>query len=111
MGETAEAALARFESRLSEKPSSAAAHLGRGRALMELERWEEAETALGRLLELAPDDYTGHRGLAQVLAHSGRGADALAHAERAVALAPEGERAAAEALLADLRALTAGEDS
>ncbi|NLF01846.1 MAG: hypothetical protein GX601_12800 [Anaerolineales bacterium] len=47
VGETAEAALARFESRLSEKPSSAAAHLGRGRALMELERWEEASGRSG----------------------------------------------------------------
>ena len=81
-----------------------------GEHLARLDRWDEAQAAFERLLELAPDDYTAHRALAQVFASTGRGTEALAHAERAVSLAPDAERPAAAALLAQVQSM-AGKDA
>ena len=50
---------------------------------------EEAEAAFGRALQIDPRNPDRHVALASVLAQQGRFADALAAAERAVALLPE----------------------
>ncbi len=75
--------------------------------LVLLERWADAEQALQRIHVQSPDDYTSLRMLAQVVARQGRPAEAISYAERALGLAPEGDRAALEELLAELRAAVA----
>jgi tetratricopeptide (TPR) repeat protein len=51
-------------------------------------RYRDAEKALRRFLEHAPDSARGHALLASALLYAGRAPEAVAHADRAVALGP-----------------------
>lgn len=59
----------------------------RGRALIELEMWDEAERALQEAIELAPKHFEYHRALGDL--HAARGAQAKARASWARSLALE----------------------
>lgn len=61
----------------------------RAGALVEVGRAEEAEAVLRRALAADPDDASLRAALAQVLLVRGNTAEALEHADRTVALAPE----------------------
>jgi tetratricopeptide (TPR) repeat protein len=66
-----------------------AGQLQRAQVLIQLRRWDEAETLLRRLVATSPEDVTALRLLAAALNDSGRPADALPVIRRAVALAPD----------------------
>lgn len=66
-----------------------AGQLQRAQVLIQLRRWDEAESLLRRLVAASPEDVTALRLLAAALNDSGRPADALPVIRRAVALAPD----------------------
>jgi len=55
------------------------------------------------VLELAPNDYASHKNLVLLYQQFGRTDEAVAEAQIALGLAPEGDKAGLEALLAQLR--------
>jgi tetratricopeptide (TPR) repeat protein len=69
------------------KPDYAPGHIYRSKALLRLHRLPEAETAARAGIKSRPEEWEAHMALADVLAASGRKADAIAAAEQAVKLA------------------------
>jgi len=56
-----------------------------------------------KVLELVPNDYASHKNLVLLYQQLGRTDEAVAEAQIALGLAPEGDKASLEALLAQLR--------
>lgn len=73
--------------RLELHPGYLSARVTLGRALAELERWEDAERELEYVLESAPDSLAAIRGLAEIHEKQGNLPGALAYYRRALALA------------------------
>lgn len=68
-------------------PGYLSARVTLGRALIELERLDEAERELARVLESAPDNLAAHRALGEVFTKKGQMPAALAQYRKALALA------------------------
>lgn len=83
----AEAAIA-FERALEQAPAFGAAN-NLGIALLQLDRFAEAEEAFQQAVTWRPDYAAAHYNLASLAARRGRAAEALAHYERYIRLAPE----------------------
>jgi tetratricopeptide (TPR) repeat protein len=64
-------------------PKNAAVFRSLGLGLLLNGRWQEAESALRRVLTALPDDYRAHLGLSEVYTTLGRGDQAIWHLERA----------------------------
>ncbi|PJF26242.1 MAG: hypothetical protein CUN53_08705, partial [Phototrophicales bacterium] len=64
-------------------PKNAAAFRSLGLGLLLNGRWQEAESALRRVLTAFPDDYRAHLGLSEAYTTLGRGDQAISHLERA----------------------------
>jgi tetratricopeptide (TPR) repeat protein len=84
-----DAMLAQAEDAVAAQPGQAAGWLLQGQALDRLGRLAEAEVALHRALELAPENAATHDALGHVLAQEGDLAAAVAAYERAVTLVPQ----------------------
>jgi tetratricopeptide (TPR) repeat protein len=69
------------------KPDYAPGYIYRAKALLRLRRLPEAETAARAGIKCRPEEWEAHMVLADVLAASGRKAEAIAIAEQAVKLA------------------------
>jgi tetratricopeptide (TPR) repeat protein len=80
------------------KPDYAPGYLYRAKALLRLGRLQEAETAARAGVAARPEEWEVHLMLADVLAASGRKAEAVTVAEQAVKLAPPNEPRAKQAL-------------
>lgn len=83
-----EDALTWYDQALALDPDSEAALGRRSVTLGHLERWDEAETDLRRLIEVRPDSTWGHYRLGFVLSRMGRNEEAVEVLERSVALGP-----------------------
>ena len=91
-----EEAIATCATGLQRHPSYLSAHVTRGRALLEVGRYEEAQQELEHVLKLAPENLAAIRGLAEI--HHRRGDDthdgheryhaAIDHAQREEAAQP-----------------------
>lgn len=92
-------ALRAAEEALQLLPDVAEGEALRGDALMSLGRWETAEAALKRALELGPGLADARRGMARFL--QARGLGALADLKATLAATPEAERPAREQSLRD----------
>ncbi len=64
-------------------PKNVAVWRSLGRALVQTARWEEAESAIRRVLTVLPDDYVAHLGLSEAYTLMNRGDEAISHLERA----------------------------
>jgi tetratricopeptide (TPR) repeat protein len=84
-----DAMLAHAEDAVAAQPGQAPGWLLQGQALDRLGRLAEAEVALHRARELAPENAAAHDALGHVLAQKGDLAAAVAAYERAVTLAPQ----------------------
>jgi len=84
-----EAASAAFQRVLELAPEDAQAHYNLARALIDLDRLDQAEGHLRRALAAWPDFFDAHLNLAILLGRTGRADEAAAHLDRAVALDPE----------------------
>jgi tetratricopeptide (TPR) repeat protein len=73
---------------LAVHPSYLSARVTLGRALLELDRLEQAQTELERVLAGAPENLAARRGLGAILRRRGQADEALAHYRAALALAP-----------------------
>ncbi|MCI0741800.1 MAG: tetratricopeptide repeat protein [Gemmataceae bacterium] len=80
------------------KPDYAPGHLYRAKALLRLGRLPEAEKSARAGVTCRPEEWEVHLMLADVLAASGRKAEAVTAAEQAVKLAPPNEPRARRAL-------------
>jgi len=69
-------------------PGYTSARVTLGRALIQLNRLDEAKLEFERVLKLVPDNLTAIRGLAQVHERQGLLADALVQYQAALSLAP-----------------------
>jgi len=84
---------------LAVHPTYVSARVTLGRALLALERLDEAEAELQTVLSAAPENLAATRALADVCRKQGRPADAVAHYTAALRLAPNDpdlERAVAD---------------
>jgi protein O-GlcNAc transferase len=73
---------------LAVHPGYTSARVTLGRALLHLDRLDDAKVELQRVLATAPDNLSAMRSLAQVYERQGSLSDALAHYRAALALAP-----------------------
>lgn len=64
-------------------PKSVDAYRFLGRALLINGRWDEAMSALRRVLSVIPDDYQAHLGLSEIYDHKQKADEAIWHLERA----------------------------
>jgi tetratricopeptide (TPR) repeat protein len=80
------------------KPDYAPGHLYRAKALLRLGRLPEAEKSARAGVAARPEEWEVHLMLADVLAATGRKAEAITAAEQAVKLAPPNEPRAKQAL-------------
>ena len=64
-------------------PKNVSAYRYLGRALVENGRWEEATSALQRVLSVVPDDFVAHVGLSEAMERTNHPEDAIWHLERA----------------------------
>jgi tetratricopeptide (TPR) repeat protein/O-antigen ligase len=96
-------ALEDYDRALAVDPKSQPGLLGRATALAHLGRVEEAVATTARARELSRDDLAGHRELAMLYERTGQFNDALAEANKALALARPIERPSLEALLERLK--------
>ena len=71
------------------KPDLAAAWLGRGNVFYELKRYDEANSAYDKALELAPDLASAWLGRGNLLSDLQRYDDALAAYDKALSLEPD----------------------
>jgi tetratricopeptide (TPR) repeat protein len=69
-------------------PSYLSARVTLGRALLELDRLDQAQTELERVLAGAPENLAARRGLGEIFGRRGALDDALVHYKAALALAP-----------------------
>jgi Flp pilus assembly protein TadD len=69
-------------------PSYLSARVTLGRALLELDRLEQAQTELERVLNGAPENLAARRGLGEIFNRRGHADEALVHYRAALALAP-----------------------
>ena len=69
-------------------PSYLSARVTLGRALLELDRLDQAQTELERVLAGAPENLAARRGLGEIFSRRGRSDEALMHYRLALALAP-----------------------
>ncbi len=69
-------------------PKNATVFRSLGLGLLLNGRWQEAESALRRVLTALPDDYRSHLGLSEVYTTLGRGDQAISHLERAFEQSP-----------------------
>jgi len=69
-------------------PSYLSARVTLGRALLELDRLEQAQTELERVLTGAPENLAARRGLGEIFNRRGHADEALVHYRAALALAP-----------------------
>ena len=69
-------------------PSYLSARVTLGRALLELDRLDQAQTELERVLAGAPENLAARRGLGEIFNRRGRSDEALTHYRLALALAP-----------------------
>ena len=74
-----------------------------GYAYSQLGDWDEAIAANIKVLELAPDDYSTLKNLAILYSQSERPTEALTYTLRALDVAPEGDKAALESFVQQLR--------
>jgi tetratricopeptide (TPR) repeat protein len=73
---------------LSVHPGYTSARVTLGRALLQLNRLDDAKAEIERVLASAPDNLPAIRGLAQIQERQGLLHDALAHYHTALSLAP-----------------------
>jgi tetratricopeptide (TPR) repeat protein len=73
---------------LAMHPGYASARVTLGRALLQLNRLDDAKAELGRVLAAAPDNLSAIRGLAQIHERQGSLAEALVHYQAALSRAP-----------------------
>jgi tetratricopeptide (TPR) repeat protein/O-antigen ligase len=85
-------------------PSLARAHSTLGLIYFHSGRLEEAVDENLKVLELFPNDFISHRNLALLYQQLSRPTDALPHAEAALSLAPEADKAGVQQLIDQLRA-------
>lgn len=107
-----ENAAASYEQALELQPNHTQAWRVLGSIYAQLGRLEEAVVALQRTLELAPDSsdaWDTHRILAIVYSQLGQNDAALSHAQMALELAPEDQQANMQGLVAQLLAVTEGQ--
>jgi protein O-mannosyl-transferase len=76
-------ALMHYRNSLTSLTGVAEAYQAAGRLFGRLEQWTDAEKIYSLLLDIKPDDFTCHLGLAAVLPHLGRTEEALAHLKAA----------------------------
>jgi tetratricopeptide (TPR) repeat protein len=69
-------------------PSYLSARVTLGRALLELDRLDQAQTELERVLAGAPENLAARRGLGEIFSRRGAVDEALVHYRAALALAP-----------------------
>jgi tetratricopeptide (TPR) repeat protein len=69
-------------------PSYLSARVTLGRALLELDRLDQAQTELERVLAGAPENLAARRGLGEIFNRRGHSDEALMHYRLALALAP-----------------------
>lgn len=93
-----EAALRSFRESERLDPKQASTKLNIGNLLARLRRFEEAETAFRKGLDLAPDDVNGLIGLCRVLAINRKATESLATCRLAVEKAPDSADASAAML-------------
>ncbi len=72
-------------------------------------RYDLAESAFLRVLEVAPDNFTAHYKLAQIYQAWNRLEEALTHAEAALAVAPENKQVEVQGLVDQLKNLLGGD--
>ncbi|MFQ5813317.1 MAG: tetratricopeptide repeat protein [Anaerolineae bacterium] len=96
-------AIDKYQRSLSLNDGSVQTYLLLGDAYRASEDLAWAMEAYERVIEIAPDDFTGHRSLAFLYQQMGRIEEALAEAEIARSLAPANEAAALEELIIHLR--------
>jgi tetratricopeptide (TPR) repeat protein len=87
-GET-EAAVTDYRAALSAGVDTANLFFGLGTALLDLQRFEEARSALECAVRLAPDDVEAHNNLGNALAALGEPARAIGHYRQAIAHDPQ----------------------
>jgi tetratricopeptide (TPR) repeat protein len=73
---------------LAVHPGYTSARVTLGRALLQLNRLDDAKAELRSVLAAAPDNLTAIRGLAQIYERQGALADALVHYQAALSRAP-----------------------
>jgi len=81
-------ALADYERALVNDPKRVEAHVGRGQALLRLQRADEALDAMAVAVRVGPDSPDAHSALAAALIQVGRLREGLESADRALELAP-----------------------
>ncbi len=86
-----EVAIERWQTCLDRFPEQAQSgwFVGRGQALMALERLDEAETAFQAMVDRYPGKFECHQGFARLAERRGRWADALAHWRRVIEICPD----------------------
>jgi tetratricopeptide (TPR) repeat protein len=80
------------------KPDYAPGYLYRAKALLRLGRFPEAEASARAGVKCRPEEWEAHQILSEVLAASGRKAEAIAEAEEAVRLSHPNDPRARQAL-------------
>lgn len=85
-------------------PNLARAHSTLGLIYFRLGRLEEAIEENLKVLQAFPNDFISHRNLALLYQQFGRVDEALAHAQNALAVAPESEKAALQSFIDQLQA-------
>ena len=97
-------AIDKYQRSLSLNDGSVQAYLLLGDAYKAIEDFPRAVEAYVRAIDISPDDFTGHRGLALLYEQMGRIEEALAEAGMARSLAPGNEAAALEEFIIHLQA-------
>ena len=98
-----EEAVEAYAKALEYEPRSAPAHAGRGLALSNVGRYDEARRAFLTALEIDPSYVSAHINLAGLLAYEGDDEQAAMHYQAALASGDERARQAAAAGLAQLQ--------
>ena len=87
--------VARLEERLKENPDDLQGQMMIGRSYMALERWDEAEIAWKKVLELDRRNYTAHYRLGEIILSNPKtgtreeAEEALAHFDKALVSVPQ----------------------
>ncbi len=87
--------VARLEKRLKENPDDLQGQMMVGRSYMAMERWDDAEKAWNKVLELDPRNYTAHYRLGEILLSNPKTGTrdeaevALGHFEKALISVPQ----------------------
>jgi protein O-mannosyl-transferase len=83
------AAMIHYRNAMTSQPAVKEAFYAMGRLFGQQGKWTLAELAYSKMLENNPDDFTAHLGLATVLPHLGRDAEAETHLKAALQACPD----------------------